>query len=271
MVSFMFGWRYLRKRRHMCNQNVKLTISPFHYFTTSPFLATPYLTRRNHLTSNLTAMKPLLLLFPGLLLATAAQAQFGLRAGANYASLWESGEREARYAQTDGRVGYQVGVFYEQKFSEWFSVVPEVQFSRQRIHFDVTDYTPAATIGEATYQVGLSYLHVPILLRVHIRKFYVELGPQSSFLLGAQEKGVTQDSPFLNARSTPFDRRAADRYQRYDFSLAAGVGVKLPTGFEVGLRTYSGLFSVTRGARSTYQGELNNVAIQANVAYRFSY
>ena len=215
-------------------------------------------------------MKPLLLLFPGLLLATAAQAQFGVRAGANYASLSESGERTARFAQTDGRIGYQAGVFYEEKLSELFSVVPEVQFSRQRIHFDVTDYTPAATIGEATYQVGLSYLHVPVLLRVYLKRFYVEVGPQSSFLLGAHEEGVTQDSPFLNSRSTPFDRRAADRYQRYDFGTAAGFGVKLPAGFEVGLRTYSGLFSVTRGARSTYPGELNNVVIQANVAYRFS-
>ena len=263
MVSLTFWPRYLRKRRHMRSQNVKLTISLF--------LATPYLARKFFLTSSPTAMKHLLLLSAGLLLASAAHAQFGLRAGANNASLWESGEREARSAQTDGRVGYQVGVFYEQKLSEWFSVVPEVQFSRQRIHFDVTDYTPAATIGEATYQVGLSYLHVPVLLRVHLKRFYVEVGPQSSFLLGAHEEGVTQDSPFLNARSTPFDRRAADRYQRYDLGLAAGFGVQLPAGFEVGLRTYSGLFSVTRGARSTYPGELNNVAVQANVAYQFSH
>ena len=219
-------------------------------------------------------MKPLLFLFPGLLLATAAQAQFGIRAGANFASLAEGGERTARFAQPDGRVGYQVGAFYERRFSERFSLVPEVQFSRQRTQLNVTDYTSGATIGAATYQVGLSYLHVPILLRVHLKRFYVEVGPQSSFLLGAHEQGVTEESPLSSYRNpaggTPFDRRGADRYQRFDFSTAAGFGMKLPAGFEVGLRTYVGLFSVTRGTRSTYPGELNNVAIQANVAYQFS-
>ena len=219
-------------------------------------------------------MKTLLLLFLGLLLATAARAQFGLRAGANYASLSESGERRARYAQTAGRAGYQVGVFYEKKLNERFSVVPEVQFSRQRINVDVVDFTAPLDAGAVTYQVGLSYLHVLILLRTHIRKFYVEVGPQSSFLLGAHEQGTTHESPLSSYRDpaggTPFDRRAPARYQRFDFGTAAGFGAQLLAGFEVGLRVYAGLLSVTRGARSTYQGELRNVAVQANVAYRFS-
>lgn len=220
-------------------------------------------------------MKTKVFLLANLLMAGVAHAQFGVRAGTNYASLYESGSRNARYADTNGRIGYQVGIFYEKKVSTKLSLVPEVQFSRQHTNLSVVDYEAAMNAGSATYQVGLSYLNVPIMLRAHLRKFYVELGPQSSFLLGGHEKGFTQESPLSSYRDPaggmPFDRRATDRYQRYDFGTAAGVGAQLPAGFEVGLRLYAGLLSVTRSARSTYQGELNNVAVQANVAYRFSY
>jgi len=221
-------------------------------------------------------MKTRLLLLAGLLLAGVAHAQFGVRVGTNYASLSDSGPRNARYASTDGRVGYQVGVFYEKKISARFSIIPEVQFSRQRISLDMIDYDPLAAVEQATYQIGLSYLSVPILARTQLGKFYVEIGPQSSFLLSAREKGVENEYPLFSsyrdpAGGTPFDRRVTNRYQRYDFGTAAGFGVRLPAGLELGLRACAGLLSVTNGARSTYRGELKNAAFQANVAYQFKH
>ncbi|MBC6610379.1 PorT family protein [Hymenobacter sp. BT507] len=218
-------------------------------------------------------MKLLLLSMSGLLVATAAEAQFGVRAGANYASLAESRKQKSYYAEADGRIGYQVGVFYERRISERISLVPEVQFSRQRTNLSVVDYDAPMQAGAATYQVGLSYLNVPIMVRAHLRKFYVELGPQGSILLGAHEKGFTEESPLSSYRDpaggTPFDRRATDHYHRYDFGTIVGLGVALSTGFEVGMRIYAGLLSDTRGASSPYPGKLNNVVIQTNMAYRF--
>ena len=216
-------------------------------------------------------MKKLLLLGAGVLLAGAAHAQLGLRAGANYATL---STKTGDYNRTgaDGRVGYQVGVFYEKKLNEHFSVVPEVQFSHQRTYLEVDSYVIADANYSARYQLTLNYLNVPVLLRANYGRLYLEAGPQASILQSARETGSELIGGLAGSYRRGFNqRRATDSYRRFDVSVVAGVGLKLPAGFGVGLRVSTGLLSLERAPQYAIDPvSLKNQVVQAAVSYQLN-
>ena len=214
-------------------------------------------------------MRPLLLLFPGLLLAPAAQAQFGVRAGANYATLSTRADNP-NTADADGRVGYQVGIFYEKKLNGRFSVVPEVQFSHQRVYLEVDAHGIPDANYSARYQLTLNYLNVPVLLRATRGQLYLEAGPQVGLLQSARETGSESIGSFTGSYRREFDqRRATDSYRRFDVGVVAGVGLKLSAGFSVGLRASTGLLSLARAPQYDINPiKLKNQVVQAAVSYQ---
>ena len=214
-------------------------------------------------------MKKLLLLGAGILLAGAAHAQLGLRAGANYATLaTKAGDYNT--ADADGRVGYQVGVFYEKKLNARFSVVPEVQFSHQRTYLEVDAHGIPDANYSARYKLALNYLNVPVLLRANYGRLYLEAGPQASILQSASETGSELIGGLAGSYRRDFDqRRATDSYRRFDVGVAAGIGLKLPAGFEVGLRASTGLLSIARAPQYDINPiNLKNQVVQAAVSYQ---
>lgn len=207
-----------------------------------------------------------------LLLSETAQAQIGIRAGANYTTLSAERHNNSSFGSADGRTGFQAGIFYEKRLSAHFSLVPEVQFSRQRLDFTAWNYD--LTEGySSSYQTALSYLSVPVLLRATLGRFYLEAGPQVGLLLAAHEKGTLDKASPLSSYRGPdsysrFDGSATGQYRRTDAGLSAGVGMKLPAGFAVGLRAYAGLLSITRAQQPyRYSGSLKNRVVQASVSY----
>ena len=216
-------------------------------------------------------MKKSLLLGASILLAGAAHAQLGLRAGANYATL---STKTGDYNSTDaaGRVGYQVGIFYEKKLNARFSVVPEVQYSHQTTDLLVLNNLVPDNSYFADYRLTLHYLNVPVVARAAFGKFYVEAGPQVGLLLAAHEKGYEDRLSLYtiyDSLKQDFDRSATDRYQRVDVGACAGAGVKLPGGFALGLRYSAGFLSIARELQpDTYGGSLRNQVVQAAVSYQ---
>ncbi|QNE41460.1 PorT family protein [Hymenobacter sp. NBH84] len=218
-------------------------------------------------------MKQPLLLLASLLLVSTAQAQFGVKAGANYATLSKE-NKSSNYIHPKGRVGYQVGVFYEQKLAGHFSLVPEVQFSRQQLDAEVLRFNFPAEDYHAQYQLKLSYLTIPVMLRTHFGRFYLEAGPQAGFLLAAREKGEERTLSYLSSymgpdNTTYFDRSATADFRRFDVGICAGIGVKLPAGFAVGIRASTGLISIARDNQITSDdNHLRNQVAQALVSYQ---
>ena len=174
----------------------------------------------------------------GLLLtvSTAAQAQFGLTAGGNFATLATktSGDEHHRAIAT-GQPGYQVGVFYEQKITSRWSGLLGLSYSRQAMNLSVEEYGIADGGYAGSYRLDLSYLNLPVLARLALGRFYLEAGPQLSILQAAHEKGTETFGTFGGPRQQDFDRPATDRYRRLDVGLCAGLGAKLPAGFSLGL------------------------------------
>ena len=153
-------------------------------------------------------MKPTYwLLAGGLLLATSAQAQLGVRAGGNFSLYAEHGSVNAHSARVAGQLGYQAGIFDELALGQRWALVPEVQFSRecQYLHRAGESYS-TYYINDGSYLVddyraSLSFLNLPVLLRRYVGPVYLEAGPQLSVLVGGRSVGTTQHiqpSPYGN-------------------------------------------------------------------------
>lgn len=212
----------------------------------------------------------LLLLNGLLLLAGGAHAQLGLRVGINTVTITTKAVRDPQYASTDAKSGYQLGVFYEHKLSTRFSVVPELQFSRQRTDLQISDRSVDDGGYDADYRLQFSYLHVPMLLRGRFGRFYAEAGPQASLQVAARETGSEKIGTFVGSYTQSFDRPATDSYRRFDVGLCAGLGVQLPAGLALGLRASTGLLSLTAVQRSTpgYDGQQRSQMVQASISYQ---
>lgn len=205
-----------------------------------------------------------------LLFAGATHAQVGIRAGANLATLATRQSGESRNASSNGRLGYQLGVYYEKQVTSRLSILPEVQYSRQNMELAVEDYSISDGSYAANYELRLHYLHVPILGRIAFHNFYLEAGPQGSFQLAAHEKGTETIGSIAGSYDRSFDRPATDRYRRFDVGLCAGAGIKLPAGFGLGIRASAGFISLTHFWRvdNQYKGNLRNQAVQASLSYQ---
>jgi len=217
-------------------------------------------------------MKQLTALLVGLFCAGTAHAQLGIRVGANTASV-SAKTQELQEVEAHNRAGYQLGVFYEKKLTKRWSLAPEVQFSNQRMNMHIVESGVADGGYDANYRLRLRYLNVPIMARATFGRFYLEAGPQVGFLLDAKEKGTNTYGSFLGSYSTTYNRYATDNYRRVDLGIAAGVGVKLPAGFGLGVRGYTGLRSITGGKDTqyaNYTGTLKNQVVQASLTYQLA-
>lgn len=221
--------------------------------------------------------RALFLLSGSLLVASSAYAQLGVRAGGN-TTIFTKGARISDGNPTTSRLpGYQVGLYYQVPLSKHLALIPEAQFSRERFSVDYTPLSPPGIIyyegpPRSEYDQSLSYLNLPVLLRVSVGAFYLEAGPQVSLLVGGHAKNISfANRPITN--SIYVDQAATSSYRRLDAGPCVGVGVKLPAGLGVGLRAYWGLLKLTADedysmVSRTYTGFQHRQSLQASVTYQ---
>ncbi|RZL07127.1 MAG: PorT family protein [Hymenobacter sp.] len=216
-----------------------------------------------------------LLLGSSLLLTGTAYAQLGARIGANLLNFSQESTYNDASTSATSRVGYQVGVYYQQPLTKRFSLVPEVQFSREQAHVDVESFTNPQNYLRGDYRLRLSYLNVPVLLRLALGPVYIEAGPQASLLVGGRGQGQTQalvGGDVISGRT--IDQAATDRFRRLDAGACLGVGVQLPAGLGLSVRAYQGL--VARDRDYAYQqtaipsmgSEMYRQTLQASLTYQ---
>ncbi|AII52324.1 porin family protein [Hymenobacter sp. APR13] len=215
-------------------------------------------------------MYPKLLLSGLLLLAGSAHAQLGVRAGANTTTMAIETPQQGQRASADAKAGFQVGVYYEHQLGARFSVVPELQFSRQRTQLRLEESIFADPTYASDYRLSQSYLQLPVLLRARFGRFYVEGGPQASLQLASREVGTEFYGTLAGSFYADIDRAATDRYRRLDVGVCAGLGVQLPSGFGIGLRGTAGLLPLQRQDSRTpaYSGNLRSQSVQASISYQ---
>jgi Outer membrane protein beta-barrel domain len=190
-------------------------------------------------------MKRILLLLPALLLAAAAHAQLGVKAGINAAVLdgENLGSTSTRY-----KTYYHGGLLYEMKVLGPVSIQPELLYSLQ-----------GSSIRNAigNYDARLHYLNMPVLAKVTVGPVFVEAGPQLGFLVANDEANRTGGAEGY-------------RFRRTDFTLAAGGGLKLGN-LLLGARFNAGLDNINnpRDITGLNDPRFRNRVVQGYVAYQF--
>jgi hypothetical protein len=169
-----------------------------------------------------------LVLTTGVFFTAGAQVQFGLKAGANFATLSGPGSEGAT-----SKVDFHGGGFAHIPLANSFFLQPELVYSRQG--------AKAASDG-IIFNINQSYLNIPVLAKYqHSSGLYGETGPQLGFLLAASVKaeGTSQD--------------VKSSYKSTDFSWAFGVGYMIP--------------SISAGIDARYNLGLSNIAAQEVSGY----
>jgi len=182
--------------------------------------------------------KILFLLICAATLITTSQAQvrYGLKAGANFATL----------TNADGakmKVAFNAGAFAHVPLSSMFSFHPELVYSAQGDKFD----------GGSD---NLSYINVPVLVQYNNPSgFFVETGPQIGLLMSAKTKvdGGGTDDIKSQLKST-------------DFAWAIGAGYVSSANIGFGVRYNAGLSNIVdvSGAPTVH-----NSVFQISVSYWF--
>jgi hypothetical protein len=177
----------------------------------------------------------------GVFFTASAQIQYGLKAGANIATLMGPGSEG-----TTAKVDFHGGGFVHIPLVNSFFLQPELIYSREGAK---------ATSDGIVVSINQSYLNIPVLAKYeHSSGLYGETGPQLGFLLAASVKagGSTED--------------VKSSYKSTDFSWAFGVGYKLPLiGAGINARYNLGLSNIAAQEVNGYS--VKNSVFQIGVFY----
>lgn len=136
--------------------------------------------------------------------------KFGAKAGINMSNY--TGD-----ADSDSKIGFQVGAFAEFKVSEKFAVQPEILFSN-------------LGAKDSDESLNANYIVIPVMAKYYVADgFSLEAGPQVGFLMSAKYGDVD----------------VKDAYKSTDFGLNLGAGYDVAENINLGLRYSLGLSNVS--------------------------
>lgn len=181
----------------------------------------------------------------------AAQAQstrFGVKAGVGLASV--TGDIPNGFTKKN-LITPQVGVMADFGFSDLISFHPELLYSQKGGRFEN---------GSLYTQARLSYLDVPLLLRVKADGLFFEAGPQVGFLISEKN-----ENNFLGTTST---NTSTTNTRKTDIGYIAGVGYQIASGLEFGVRYNGGISNIDDTSTSS-SSKIRNSVFQFQVGYLF--
>lgn len=193
-------------------------------------------------------------------LSNAQEAKFGLKGGLNISNF--TGDTEG--ADLQSRIGYNIGAFVAIKFSEKFTLQPEVLYSAQGVNFENFG-AEVEGLGYYTADIKLktAYINVPVMFKYYAaEKFSIEAGPQIGFLTSAKTETK------LNGFSQTVEQDMKDSFETIDFGLNFGAGYDFTEHFSAGARYNLGLSNIAK----TEQGDdtkLHNSVFSLSIGYKF--
>ena len=140
--------------------------------------------------------------------------------------------------------GYHLGAFTYIKLPLIFGIQVEVQYSTQGGKFE---------LSQVVNKNNLSYLNIPVLIRSDFGPFNFHFGPQFGLL--------TEANLSLNGIKNDIKDQLSDR----DFSIVAGIGLRLPARLGLSLRYVKGLKNVSDP--SIISEETKNTMFQLSLKY----
>jgi hypothetical protein len=184
------------------------------------------------------------LLAAGIFTTANAQIQFGIKAGANFATLTGSGASGAKSV-----TNFNGGVLVHIPIASGFSLQPEVVYSGQGAKAD------DGSGGTGTLHEN--YINVPVLLKYSLPLgLFFETGPQLGFLTTAKFSDQGQS---VDVKSS---------YKSTDLAWAIGAGFMTPVHLGFDLRYNLGFTNIASTANGNTSSVKNGV-FQLGVFYLF--
>ena len=182
-----------------------------------------------------------LILTGALAMFAAGNAQtFGLKAGMNVSSLTNADGAESK-------IGFNGGLFMNSALAENFSIQPEFLYNSKGAKDN-------GVFGDMS--LNLDYISVPVMFQYNATpQFYLEAGPEFSFLASAKAKGAgaTVD--------------VKDEMNSFDFGVGLGAGYYFIPNFGITARYVAGFMDIVKD--NTDDAVKNNV-FQIGLAYKFA-
>lgn len=205
-------------------------------------------------------------------IASAQDVRFGVKAGANFASL--TGDAIADDVKM--KAGAHVGGLVEFKFTDKISLQPELLYSMQGAKTTDRFDDGLGNIERTKSKVNLSYINVPVMLKIYpVNGFFIQAGPQIGFLVGAKSKDettFTDPGNLTRIESTEVDIK--DDLKTVDVSFNAGLGYDFTENFFVDARYSFGLTNIYDapdflGAFGITELDAKNSNITVSLGYKF--
>ena len=172
--------------------------------------------------------------------------KYGVKGGYNLATFSGTDSHGIEY-----KSGFTAGLYANLGVANNFSVQPEVLFSQKGASIDNFE-----GLSDTRFKTTLSYIDVPVLLRYNTGKtegkgFFLELGPQASFLV--RNRDFTQTG---NTSTQQNDNTNSADMNKTVLAYVGGIGYQITSGLSLGFR-YTGDFTQVykQGASANYPGQ----------------
>ena len=175
----------------------------------------------------------------------AQEVKFGTKVGLNISTL----RGDINY--TKYKTGFHVGGFVEIKVSDNFFLQPEILYSKQGTKSEqkISNYGQGLKIN---YTQDLSYLNIPVMAKIHITEsFYIEAGPQISFLLDAEQKGEATGIFYGEAINETETINNKNNLSSTDFAANLGIGFNFSEKIGASLRYSAGISDIDKESRTS--------------------
>jgi hypothetical protein len=180
--------------------------------------------------------------------------QFGLKAGANYANVYDSRGEEFR---ADGKFGFVGGLFIAIPIGKYIGFQPELLFSQK-------GFMASGRLLGATYELTRTsnFIDVPLLLAIKpIQSLSILVGPQFSFLMKNTDKFDNNITSF-----EVINEFENDNIRKNILGILAGVDVNL-NHVILGARAGWDLYE-NNGDGTSNTPRYKNAWVQATIGFR---
>jgi hypothetical protein len=196
-------------------------------------------------------MRKLFILTTLVLFAYAANAQFGIQAGAAFYSAKQ--KTAGISVNSDTKVGFTAGVLYSTSIGENFSFMPSLNFTQKggKLSFS----------GDEE-KITLSYIDLPLNFVYNVKGFFVGAGPALGFGIGGKDKftsGGQSESEDVNFGN------GDDELKPFEISANILAGYKFNNGFFITANFNPGLNNLSNDSDSKY----HNSGFGIRVGYMF--
>ena len=201
---------------------------------------------------------------PQLTTPAEVKPRFGIKGGVNLASLAIDDDTPATNFNTNSKTSFHAGIYANIPFSTMFRFQPELLYLGGGSKISGTPLSGNQG-GSQTYEADFDYLALPLKFQLATTKgFFVEVGPQFSFLTTARQDNKSGEDPDLKDEGV---------VKKTDFALLGGIGFTSRIGLGVHATYLHGLTNVfdtdNSGETNPIGGEVSNRGVLIGLHYSF--